>query len=88
MKNSNNADAEIALGAGVTQAALLNAGVIAEEGLVTTFIAEAGASAGLGALTSIGEGFAAVCGILGPIGWVAAGIGGAALIIHGAYRMS
>jgi len=86
MKNSKNADVEIAAGVGATAAALLNAGVITSGGIVTQMIAQAGAATGLTAIAGSGATAAAFLGVIGPVGWAVAGIGGVALILHGAYR--
>lgn len=87
MKDSKNADTEIALGVGATSAVLLETGVIASEGFVTGMVTQLGTATGLTVLADCGTGVAALCGALGPVGWTVAGIAGFALIAHGIYRI-
>ncbi|KAI4445185.1 hypothetical protein C823_007692 [Eubacterium plexicaudatum ASF492] len=86
MKDSRNADVEIALGVGVTTATLLESGTIASGGFVASQIAELGATTGLTVFADMGMGAVSLCGAIGPVGLAIAGIGGIALIAHGIYR--
>lgn len=88
MKDSRNADVETALGVGATTAALVETGIIESGGLITGAVAELGATTGMAVFADMASGAAAVLGAVGPVGWAIAGIGGAALLIHGIYRMS
>lgn len=88
MKDPRNADAEIAFGVGAVATVLTEGGVITSGGIVTGMVAQAGTFTGLTAIANLGSCTAAACGMLGPVGWVAIGIGGAAMIIHGFYRGS
>lgn len=88
MKNSQNADVEIAFGVGAVTTVLTEGGVIASGGIVTGMVAQAGAATGLTAIANLGSCTAAACGMLGPVGWTIIGIGGIAMIMHGIYRGS
>lgn len=88
MKDSRNADIETALGAGTTTAVLVETGIIGSSGLVSGAVAELGAATGMTVFANMGSGVAALLGAVGPVGWAIAGIGGAALLIHGIYRMT
>lgn len=86
MKDSKNADVEIALGVGATTATLLESGTIASGGFITSQVAQLGTTTGLTVFADMGAGAAGLCGVIGPFGWAIAGIGGVALIAHGIYR--
>lgn len=88
MKDSRNADVETALGVGATTAVLVETGIIESGGLITGAVAELGATTGMAVFSNMASGAAALLGAVGPVGWAIAGIGGAALLIHGIYRMS
>lgn len=88
MKDSRYADTEIAVGVGAVTATLTETGVIASGGTVAGMVTQIGATTGMTVFANFGAGVASVCGALGPVGWIAMGIGGTALILHGIYRGS
>ena len=89
MKDSRNADVEIAFGTGIATAALVKTGTIASSGVITGMVSQLGTVTGLSAIADLGaSGAVALGGLLGPVGWLVVGGAGLALILHGAYRGS